>query len=121
MEKVQVVNYQGYKIIFIDFNGLKSVDEITLVIEIAKPFIRNNPTNSVYTLSNLNGMHFNNSIRDLFTQFTGGNKEYVKASAIIGVSGLQNIMINAINKLTGRKLKSFPDELSAKNWLVSQT
>jgi len=65
-------------------------------------------------------MHFNSKIRDLFADFTGGNKNYMKASAIVGANGLMNLMINGINKLTGRKLKSFPSESAAKEWLVSQ-
>ena len=120
MEKIKIENYLGKKIICLNFSGLKSLEEISKVIEEAKPVIRNSEQNSVYVLSNIEEMHFNNKIRDMFTEFTGGNKVYVKASAIIGATGLQSFVINAINKLAGRQLKSFSDATSAKDWLASQ-
>ena len=112
--------FKGKKILHLSFSNLKNTDEISAVIEEAKPIIRNSPPNSVYTISDLAGMHFNNKIRDLFTDFTGGNKPFMKASAIIGATGLMNLMVNGVNKLTGRKLKSFPDRNVALEWLVSQ-
>ena len=120
MDKVQIIDFQGFKIIYLDFSGLKSEDAIISVIDQSKPLIRDCAPNSLFFLSNIKDMHFNNRIREIFTAFTSGNRNFVKASAIIGASGLQNIMINGINKITGRKLKSFSDESSAKNWLVSQ-
>lgn len=120
MGKVKVAQLQGSKVIHIDFSGLKKLEDIAKVIEESRPFIRNNPPKSIYTLTNIEGMFFNAKVKDLFSEFTGGNKDYVIAGAIIGASGLQNILINGINIITGRKLKSFPNEIAAKNWLVSQ-
>ncbi|NJO89956.1 MAG: STAS/SEC14 domain-containing protein [Chloroflexia bacterium] len=120
MAKVEIKEFRGKRIVCMSFSNLRTEEEISAIIEVAKPIIRNSPPNSVYTITDIGGMHFNNKIRDLFTDFTGGNKNFVKASAVIGASGLQNLMINGINKITGRKLKSFPDESVAKEWLVSQ-
>jgi hypothetical protein len=120
MSKAQVTNYQGFNIIYLDFTNLKNEEDIISVINESKPLIQNNPPLSLYFLSDISGMHFNNKIREIFTAFTDSNKSYVKASAIVGATGLQNIMINGINKMTGRKLKSFSDHASAKNWLISQ-
>lgn len=119
MSKVEVTQHEGQKIIKLDFSGLKSKEEIEAVILVSKPIIRKSP-NSVYTLTNIKGMHFNNEIKELFSEFTKGNKKYVKAGAIHGASGLHKIIINGLNKLTGRKLKAFDDVENAKNWLVQQ-
>ncbi len=102
------------------FSNLRKEGEIIAVMEETKPIIRNNPPNSVYTITNIGGMHFNNKIRDLFTEFTRGNKNYLKASTMIGASGLQNLMINGINVITGQKLKSLENEGTAKEWLALQ-
>ena len=120
MGKVNIQEFKGKKVILLNFSNMKDLKGISEIIEEAKPIIRNNPPNSVYAISDLAGMHFNNKIRDLFTDFTGENKLYMKASAIIGATGLQNLMINGINKITGRKLKSFPNQNAAMEWLVSQ-
>lgn len=119
MNRVEVTQHQGQKIVKLDFSGLKSKNEIEAVILVSKPIIRSAPK-SVYTLTNIKGMFFNNEIKELFSDFTNGNKKYVKAGAVYGASGLHKIIINGINKFTGRKIKAFDDVDSAKNWLINQ-
>lgn len=119
MNRVEVTQYQGKKIIKLNFSDLKSKEEIESVILVSKPIIRSSP-NSVCTLTNVKGMFFNNEIKDLFSEFTNGNKKYVIAGAVYGASGLHKIIINGINKFTGRKIKAFDDAESAKEWLVKQ-
>jgi hypothetical protein len=66
-------------------------------------------------------MHFNNEIKELFQNFIKGNKPYVKAGAVIGLNGLQQIIYNGLMKLTGREIKSFASFESAKDWLVGKS
>jgi len=99
---------------------LKTAEEINLVMSEAKTFIQKQPTTSIVALTNIDGMHFNNEIRDMFSKFISGNKPHIKTSAIVGISGLKNILFNGLMRITGRDIKSFSDLDLAKNWLVSQ-
>ena len=65
-------------------------------------------------------MHFSNEIKDLFSDFIKGNKPYVKASAVVGLSGLQQILYNGLMKITGRDIKSFNSLQTAKDWLTEK-
>jgi hypothetical protein len=65
-------------------------------------------------------MHFNNDVKEIFAAFAKGNKDYIKASAVIGVSGLRQFMFNNIMKISGRDVKSFNDPNAAKDWLLNQ-
>jgi len=118
--RTQNINFQGKNIFFMDFSGLKSENEIKNVIEESKSIIRCQAPGSAICLANIEQMHFNNQIKDLFLDFVKGNKPYMKASAIVGVSGLKQILFNGIMKVTGREVKSFDSENQAKEWLISQ-
>ena len=48
------------------------------------------------------------------------NKSYIKASAIVGITGLKQIVFNGLMRITGRDIKSFSTIEQAKSWLISQ-
>lgn len=101
-----------------DFSNLKSEKEIRELINKSIAVIREQPMASLLTLTDISDMHFNSEIKALFTAFVDGNKPFVKAGAVIGISGLQGIVYNAIMKMTGRNLKSMKSIDEAKDWLV---
>ena len=120
MNRTQIIDHQGKKIFFIDFSDLTSVAEIKKVILDAQKYICSQPKSSVNTLTSVEGTHFNNEIKDLFADFLKGNKPFVKASAIIGISGLKQIMFNSLMVISGRDSHSFSTLDQAKDWLTRQ-
>jgi hypothetical protein len=120
MARTLNINHQGKNIYYMDFGSLQKVEEINAVIAEAKQYILNQSPSSILALTNLEGMHFNNQIKDLFTDFVKGNKPFVKASAIVGIHGLKQIVFNGVMKITGRDLRSFSDIESAKSFLILQ-
>jgi hypothetical protein len=118
MERVNLIKYKDQNIFLMDFSDLKSENEIQDIINKSILFIRSQPKGSLLTLTDISNMHFNNNIKDLFTSFVKGNKPYVKAGSVVGISGLQSFVYNAIMKLTGRNIKSMKSIIEAKEWLV---
>ncbi|MFH1459563.1 MAG: STAS/SEC14 domain-containing protein [Candidatus Omnitrophota bacterium] len=45
-------------------------------------------------------------------------KPHIKKSAIIGVSGIKKVILDAINSFAERKIKPFNTEEEAKEWLI---
>jgi len=103
-----------------DFSKLANTEEIKSVISESVRHIRVQPKESLLTLTIIEDMHFSNEIKDLFSEFMKGNKPYVKAGAVVGLSGLQQIVYNGLMKITGRDIRSFSNELIAKDWLVRE-
>jgi len=118
MARTQQINHNGKVIFQMDFSNLSKPEEIKNVIEESISFIRRQPKESLLTLTLINDMHFSNEIKDLFNDFIKGNKPFVKTGAVVGLSGLQNIVYNGLMKVTGRDIRSFNNELAAKDWLV---
>lgn len=65
-------------------------------------------------------MHFDTDITEAFKRFTAGNKPYVKAGAVVGVSGLKKIVYNAVMKFTGRDIIALDDLEMAKDYLAQK-
>lgn len=120
MSRTNIIDHQNKKIFFIDFSNLKSLDEIKTLIVEAQKHIHKQPSQSVLTLTNVENTHFNTEISDLFTDYIKSNKNYVKARAILGVSGLKLVLYNSFQKVTGSNMRAFPNIEEAKNWLAAQ-
>jgi len=119
MNRTQIIEHKGKKIIFVDFSNLHNIEEIQAVAEESKKYVHAQPPKSAYTLTSVENTHFNNVIKDIFTELAKSNKPYVKAAALLGVTGLKQILFNGIMKLSGRDLKSFSSIDQAKDWLAS--
>jgi len=118
MPRTQQITHKGKVIFQMDFSKLSNIEEIKSVINESVKHIRVQPKESILTLTIIEEMHFSNEIKDLFNDFIKGNKPYVKAGAVVGLSGLQQIVYNGLMKITGRDIRSFNNELTAKDWLV---
>jgi len=120
MRKPEIITCEGKSIFYMDFTGLRDIPTIEKLIQESKDYIRVQAPKSVLTLSHIEGMHFNADIKNIFSEFISGNKEYVAFGAVVGLSGLQRIVYNGIMKLSGREIRSFETVELAKAWLVSQ-
>jgi hypothetical protein len=120
LNRTQKITHNGKSIFYMDFSMINTIEEINRIISGSIKEIRNQPPSSLLTLTNISGMHFNQEIKEAFQHFIAGNKPYVKAGAVVGLNGLQQILYNSLMKITGRNIKSFSDLTAAKNWLSLQ-
>ena len=119
MKRVQVIDYKGKEIIYLDFSNC-NVSEVFLVIQMAKTIIRVQPHNSVLTLTNVTGTKYNREVIQAMKEFANRNKPFVKAGAVIGIDGLKRVVYDAITRFSERNLPAFDDIEKAKDWLVDQ-
>jgi hypothetical protein len=118
MERVQIIQHKGKPIIYLDFSRCTK-EEFAAVIEASKSVIRNRPLGSVLTLSDFTGFMFSFQMIDMLKDFTMENKPYVKAAALIGVTGLRKIPYEAVMKITRRNLPAFNTKMEAMEYLVN--
>ena len=117
--KTKIIRTNNEKIHYLDFSNLKNVKDIENVISEASKIIQTQTESSVLSLSNLEGMHFNNDIKEAFIAFVHNNKPFIKASAIIGLNGIAKIAFNGIVRVSGRNLKAFKTKDEAISYLAS--
>jgi flavodoxin len=119
MERVQFIQHKGKKILHLNFADC-TADEVLTVIDQAEAAIRTQARQSVFTLTDVTNTTFNSNVSDAMKEFVIHNKPYIVASAVVGVTGLKQIIYNAVMKFSGRKLTAFDSLAEAKDWLAER-
>ncbi|HPR33070.1 MAG TPA: hypothetical protein PLK12_13290 [Prolixibacteraceae bacterium] len=119
MKEPEIITYKGKTIVYLDFTNMKNKDEIIALENKGAEYIRRQAPKSALTLTNMENMFFNNELKSWFADMVKGNAPYVKAGAVLGMSGLISIMYNAFLQMTGRNIKAFKTKEEALEYLVS--
>ena len=119
MKRVKYIYYNGRQILFLDFSGC-NVEDFPAIIKEAEKLIRDEPPNSVLTLTDVTGAKYNLEVTQALKEFAKGNKPFVKAGAVVGLDALKKIIYNSVMHFSGRNLLAFDDIEKAKDWLVAQ-
>lgn len=118
--RTRFIEHRGRAILLYDFAGVADVDLGLRIVEAAQPKILGQPPKSVRTLVTVKDSKFNTRIAKAVQELARHNKPFVLASAIVGLSGLQRVILTAVMRATGRTFVTFDDVGQAKDWLVSQ-
>ena len=117
-DRVKFITHQGREILFLDFSNSKA-DEALQVIADAKKVVSTKPKNSLLTLTDVTDARFNDAVSNGLKDLTTHNKPYVKAAAIIGITGLKKIIFSTVMAFSKRNIESFSNAEQAKSWLAS--
>ena len=118
MERARFIEHKGVQIFFIDFSNCP-IEEAHEVIKASLPQIRGNPEKTVLTMTYTDGGRFDSEIISSLKEFTRGNEPYVKAAAVVGVTGLQKVVLDAVSFFSKREFATFDDMEKAKEYLIT--
>jgi hypothetical protein len=118
-ERTHFIRHKGTPVLLYDFAGVDDVDLGLRIVQAARPKILGHPPKSVRTLVTVQGSKFDTRIARAVQELARHNKPYVLASAIVGLSGLQRVILTAVMRATGRTFATFDDVEQAKDWLVA--
>lgn len=118
MKRVQFVQHNGKEILFLDFSQCTARDALA-VIEEATAAIRTRPHQSLLTLTDVTGTRFDDTLSQRMKEFTAHNKPYVRAAAVVGITGLKKIIFEGVMLFSKRKIHTFDDHKSARAWLIT--
>ncbi len=119
-ERVQIIDYRGFKIILEDFTQLQDEELFIQHIREAQKVVHTQPPKSARILIDLTGVHFTQRVTQVSKEVSDSNTPFVKATAMVGVAGLMPIMVRAISTFTRRELATFPARDEALEWLIKQ-
>jgi len=111
------IDHKGHRILRLDYSGL-SPDQLVGAMREAMRVVALQPPGSVRLLTIANALLDERSA-EAIRRYARHNKPYVRASALVGPSPFQKVLLLSI-KVQGRpELEAFDDEEKAKDWLVS--
>lgn len=120
MDRLRFIEHAGARILYFDFRDVSDPGALLPLLEQAKAIVAKEPPKSVLTLTNVSGLHFDSKSVTAFKAMVEHNRPYIRASAVVGLSGLMRVIYAAVQRLAGRQIPTFADEASARAWLVTQ-
>ncbi len=118
MDRIMDIEHKGKIIMYNDLSYC-SPEEIMQAVAKSKELISHKQQGMVLTLTNVTGLHFNHENLQIFKEWVTFNKPYVKAAAIIGLTGMLKIGYMFVINVTKRAIKEFDNQEEAIDWLVS--
>ena len=111
------ITHKGKRIFFIDFSDCNA-EEILSRIESSRSIIQSQPEGSVLTLTYVRNARFDRKVSQSLKEYSRDNKRFVRAAAIVGLSGLMEIILQAVVMFTRRQFSIFENLEEAKDWLA---
>jgi hypothetical protein len=119
-DRVRFIDHRGARLLFHDFSEVHSPADGLARIELARKKSAAEPPRSVLALVDVRGSHFTPEVIRALQGLAKHNNPYTRASAIVGATRLQQIMVSAVYKFAGRTFSTFDELEPAKDWLVEQ-
>jgi hypothetical protein len=116
------INYQGKRIFCLSVAGLQLTQKslVAELLDTAKKEIRKHPPKSMLIITDVTNTGYDTEVATMFKEYAAHNTPYVKASAVVGVTGMQKIILRAIIALTGRDFHLAATLDEAKDWLAKK-
>ena len=118
MEKAQFIEHKGKKIFVLDFSACKPSEMLSLIDECARQ-VRSQPKKSVYSITIATGAKFDFDVVDKLKLLTRENEPYVIKSAVVGMSGLQQVVLMIVSSFSSRTFELFDTVEYAKEFFAA--
>jgi PAS domain S-box-containing protein len=114
------IEHEGHRILFTNAAGIKDADVALTAIAEQMAVFDTQPKGSLLTLTYIKDSVFTPAVIEALQNSTRHNAPYVKAAAVVGLSGLQRVAFTAVKLFTGRAFQVFDELEEAKRWLAAQ-
>ena len=120
MPRVEFILNKGIQILDLNLRGSKDMAQNIATFQSAQKLAMNEPLKSVKLLTDVTDAHYDNEGVSVMKEFSKSVTPHMKASAVVGVTGVKWIIVQSLIKLTGRDIKLFDNREQALEWLVGQ-
>jgi predicted dinucleotide-utilizing enzyme len=120
MSNTTFIQHRSKQILRMDFANLHDTAETLGHIAEAKAIVAQQPKASLLVLLVVSGSTFNKEVVAAIRDLAEHDRPFVIASAIVGVEGLQALILKTVSRVTRRSFKLFSDEDAAMDWLIAQ-
>lgn len=103
--------------LFINYAGC-DIAMLKAVAEEMHRVISKEPQKSVRTLNDVTGTSFDSASVAVLKSKVAANAPYVRRAAVIGITGLQALIYEAVQKFSQRSIPLFSTRQEALDWLV---
>lgn len=120
MARARYVSHNGRRILYVDYSGIRTVEELESAAREATCMVQAEPPHSVLALLDLTGVPFGLRIVRMLGEAAAANVDFVKARAVVGLPHASRPTVGAVADFSGRPLEVFDDREAALEWLAKQ-
>ena len=117
MERVCFIEHKGKRILLIDFSNCHP-PEILEIMKEAGSMVSAQPKGSLLTLTDGTNARYNSTVTQALREYTKNNQPFVKAAAVVGMTGLRKVVIQTLSLLTKREFSLARNREEAKEYLA---
>ena len=117
--RVRIDKHLGKDVLRTDYSHLKTAEEIYAVIEHSWNALSKRPPQSLLSLIDVTEIFFDTEIVTRLRDAAKKNEPYIRATAIVGVTGLKRVFIPVIAAFSKREFKLFDTTEEALKYLVA--
>ena len=121
MERIEEFSLDGKDFVYLDLSGMSTNNEFSKIAEALKASAAKYPENSLYTITNIEGIRFDSEMKFYLVDCMSHNKPYVKYGVMVGFDGIKKSMISSVCDMIGRSNMHFTfTKEKAIEWLLEQ-
>ena len=120
-DRLKKISHRGCSILFTDYSNFVTFEDWKVLLDAERQLMPNEPLGSVLALAVFTGSRFSASVFTAIKELAVSNKPYIKASALVGLSSLQQgVFLKGIERTADRSFGLFDSIEQAKDWLVER-
>ncbi len=121
MSRTRFIEHQGSRVLLFDYAGIRDTAEAKREIaESVRVVATQRPEKSLLVMTDVTDARYDSEVVQALKQLAAHNTPYVKASAVVGVRGLQKVVYQAVVWFSKRNLQLFDTREAALAWLAQQ-
>jgi hypothetical protein len=113
------MTHKGKKVFYADYSHL-SPEELKAEVASVLPILCSAPKDSVLSLADVRGTYGTPEAMNIIKGITAKTKSYVHKRAVIGIVGVQKVLLKAVNQFSGQETVPFDNVDKALDWLVKE-
>jgi hypothetical protein len=120
-ERLRKITHRGCRILYTDYSNFSDWKDWKSLIDAERALMPAEPLGSVRAIAVFTGSRFSSEVVDAIKQLAVTNRPHMKASALVGMSALQqSVFLRGIERTSDRTFGLFDTVDEALDWLAAQ-
>jgi hypothetical protein len=118
--KSKWITHKGEQILFVDLSSFgRHLDAFREELMEVEAVAYQQPEESLLVLTDIQDTVVSSEVMNFAKESSARTAKYIRKEAIIGVSGIRQVLLDAVSRFSGRQFAAFDDIEAAKDWLAS--
>jgi len=118
MAGVHTLTHKSKQVVLVDLSGAKPETSVEVVPQAHGVIAKAGPKGAL-VLTDVTNATYNRDVSAAIKDFVSNNTPFIKASAVVGATGVRGVLLQTAIVITRREIKTFDNRPAALDWLAS--